>query len=60
MVSEHQSLTLWMHANTHTVVLITVCPALCVCSLLPVLLMLPVIIEGNISHCQANLTEPYR
>lgn len=28
--------------------------------LLPVLLMLPVIIEGNISHCQANLTEPYR
>ncbi|XP_006805684.1 transmembrane protein 116 [Neolamprologus brichardi] len=28
--------------------------------LLPVLLMLPVIIEGNISRCQANLTEPYR
>uniref|UniRef100_A0A3Q2VMG1 Transmembrane protein 116 n=1 Tax=Haplochromis burtoni TaxID=8153 RepID=A0A3Q2VMG1_HAPBU len=39
---------------------LSMCPALCVCSLLPVLLMLPVIIEGNISHCQANLTEPYR
>uniref|UniRef100_A0A3B4GC12 Transmembrane protein 116 n=1 Tax=Pundamilia nyererei TaxID=303518 RepID=A0A3B4GC12_9CICH len=39
---------------------LSMCPALCVCSLLPVLLMLPVIIEGDISHCQANLTEPYR
>ncbi|XP_013877657.1 transmembrane protein 116 isoform X3 [Austrofundulus limnaeus] len=27
---------------------------------LPVLLMTPVFIQGNLSYCQANLTEPYR
>uniref|UniRef100_A0A3P8TNY6 Transmembrane protein 116 n=1 Tax=Amphiprion percula TaxID=161767 RepID=A0A3P8TNY6_AMPPE len=28
--------------------------------LVPVLLMTPVLIKGNISHCQANFSEPYR
>ncbi|KAK5861648.1 hypothetical protein PBY51_017107 [Eleginops maclovinus] len=28
--------------------------------LLPVLLMTPVFIEGNLSHCEANFSEPYR
>uniref|UniRef100_A0A3Q1EI80 Transmembrane protein 116 n=1 Tax=Acanthochromis polyacanthus TaxID=80966 RepID=A0A3Q1EI80_9TELE len=28
--------------------------------LFPVLLMTPVLIKGNISHCQANFSEPYR
>ncbi|XP_030606159.1 transmembrane protein 116 [Archocentrus centrarchus] len=28
--------------------------------LLPVLLMMPVIIEGNLSQCQANFSEPFR
>ncbi|XP_061574113.1 transmembrane protein 116 [Cololabis saira] len=28
--------------------------------LLPVLLMTPVFIQGNVSHCQANLSQPYR
>ncbi|XP_034408995.1 transmembrane protein 116 isoform X1 [Cyclopterus lumpus] len=31
-----------------------------VCSLFPVLLMTPVFIQGNISQCQANFSEPYR
>lgn len=31
-----------------------------VLSLFPVLLMAPVFIQGNISQCQANFSEPYR
>uniref|UniRef100_A0A3Q2Q9P1 Transmembrane protein 116 n=1 Tax=Fundulus heteroclitus TaxID=8078 RepID=A0A3Q2Q9P1_FUNHE len=35
-------------------------PCLCLCSsLCPALLMVPVFIRGNASHCQANFTEPY-
>uniref|UniRef100_A0A671Y920 Transmembrane protein 116 n=1 Tax=Sparus aurata TaxID=8175 RepID=A0A671Y920_SPAAU len=32
----------------------------CVCRLIPVMLMTPVFIQGNISQCQANSSEPYR
>ncbi|KAM6910520.1 transmembrane protein 116-like [Xenentodon cancila] len=28
--------------------------------LLPVLLMTPVFVQGNVSHCQANFSQPYR
>lgn len=38
----------------------TVSDSECVCRLIPVMLMTPVFIQGNISQCQANSSEPYR